>query len=379
VASKTQLPGFMMPFGRQIQYFKCDASSHLPWWDRAFSRNVYFFVILRVYTALPSQARYRRCSLVIKMPSMDSFVTVEGEADFAYPTAGKPCKTWYKIVGSNLLNSDTSRPPVIAIHGGPGATHHHFTSFADFTTQYNIPIIFYDQLGCGASTHLPEKAGNESFWTDSLFVSELYNLISHLKLSKYDIIGTSWGGMLASRFASTKPKGLRRLVLSNAPADMKVRMRVLEEYRLELPLDVQAVLKKHEEAGTTSSQEYNDAYSVFAQRHLCKLSPIPAEFLKSGEESNKDRTVALAMGGSQRFKCTGSLKDWSMIGEARKIEVPTLLINGEREIVSDECLGPFWREISKVKWVKFANSTHSPWLEERERYTTVVGEFLGDE
>jgi len=168
-------------------------------------------------------------------------------------------------------------------------------------------------------------------------------------------------------------------VLSNAPADMKVRMKVAAQYRLELPEDVQAVLKEHEEAGTTKSKEYNDAFNVFAQRHVCKLSPLPAEFIKSMEESGKDHTVGLTMGGGQRFKCTGSLRDWSMIGEARKIEVPTLLINGEREIVSDECLGPFWREIQKVKWVKFAHGTHSPWLEERERFTEVVGEFLCDE
>jgi pimeloyl-ACP methyl ester carboxylesterase len=97
------------------------------------------------------------------MPSMDSFATLEGEAEFTYLTAGKPCKTWYKIVGSNLLNSDSSRPLVIAIYRGPGSTHHLFTSFTDFTAQYNILIIFYDQLGCGASTNLPEKAGDESF------------------------------------------------------------------------------------------------------------------------------------------------------------------------------------------------------------------------
>ena len=89
------------------------------------------------------------------------------------------------------------------------------------------------------------------------------------------------------------------------------------------------------------SKEYNDAFNVFSQRHICKLSPLPAEFIKAREDSGKDHIVALTMSGSQRFKCTGSLRDWSMIGEARKIEVPTLLINGEREIVSDDCLGPF--------------------------------------
>ncbi|KAE9373128.1 proline-specific peptidase [Stipitochalara longipes BDJ] len=313
------------------------------------------------------------------MPSMDSFTTLEGEADFVYPTAGKPCKTWYKIVGSDLLNSDFSRTPVIAIHGGPGSTHHMFTSFTDFTTQYNIPIIFYDQLGCGASTHLPEKAGDESFWTEELFINELHNLIARLKFSTYDIIGTSWGGMLASRFASRKPKGLRRLVLSNAPADLKLRYKIADQYRRELPEDVQAVLKEHEEAGTTSSKEYNDAFAAFAKRHVVRISPLPKELVKAAEEGGRDHTVSLTMSGPHRFKCTGSLRDWSMIGEARKIEVPTLLINGEKEIVSDECLGPFLREIPKVKWVKFSNSAHGPWLEERERFIKVVGEFLCEE
>lgn len=168
-------------------------------------------------------------------------------------------------------------------------------------------------------------------------------------------------------------------MLSNAPADIKLQCEVAHQYRLELPEDIQAELKEHEKAGTTSSKEYNDAFSVFSQRHILKLSPLPAELTKATEESGKDRTVSMTMSGSQRFKCTGSLRDWSMIGKARKIEVPTLLINGEKEIVSDECLGPFWREISKVKWVKFANSTHGPWLEEKERFNRVVGEFLCDE
>jgi len=254
-----------------------------------------------------------------------------------------------------------------------------FTSFSTFTTQHQIPVIFYDQLGCGASTHLPEKAGDESFWTDALFVAELYNLIAHLQLTTYDVIGTSWGGMLASRFASTQPKRLRRLVISNAPADLKIRYQIAEQYRRELPEDVQATLQAHEDAGTTSSKEYSDAFTVFSKRHILTLSPLPPELARTAEESAKDRTVSLTMSGPHRFKCTGSLKDWSMVGEARKIEVPTLLLNGEMEIAGDACMAPFWREIRRVKWVKFADSKHAPWLEEPERFFRVVGEFLCDD
>ncbi len=68
---------------------------------------------------------------------------------------------------------------------------------------------------------------------------------------------------------------------------MKLRMKASVQYRLELPEDVQAVLKEHEEAGTTSSKEYNDAFDVFAQRHMCKLSPLPAELIRSRQESSR--------------------------------------------------------------------------------------------
>jgi L-proline amide hydrolase len=168
-------------------------------------------------------------------------------------------------------------------------------------------------------------------------------------------------------------------VLSNVPADLKIRYKVAEQYRWELPEEVQAILNKHEEAGTTSSEEYNDTFAVFSKRHILRLETLPAELFKAAEESRKDHTVSLTMSASHMFKCTGSLRDWSMVGEARKIEVPTLLIIGEREIASDECLGPFWREIPKLKWVKFVNSAHGPWLEERERFFRVVGDFLCDD
>jgi pimeloyl-ACP methyl ester carboxylesterase len=141
-------------------------------------------------------------------------------------------------------------------------------------------VTFYDQITCGASTHLLEKAGDESFWTKELFLDELSNLIPHLELEKYDILGSSWGGMLGSRFAPRKPKGLRKLALANSLADMKIQYQSTDQYCLELLKDVQAALREHEEAGTTSSKEYNDAYGAFLRRHICKASPLPRNCLK---------------------------------------------------------------------------------------------------
>ena len=152
--------------------------------------------------------------------------TVTGTVDFD-AGAGKPCQTWYQVYGD--LKSD--KTPVVAIHGGPGSTHHYILSMVDLFAIYGIPIVFYDQLGNGNSTHLPEKSGDAgSFWTEQLFLDELDNLLRHLGIQdNYSVIGHSWGGMLAARHAARRPKGLRRLIISNSPADIQLFVKAANE------------------------------------------------------------------------------------------------------------------------------------------------------
>lgn len=50
----------------------------------------------------------------------------------------------------------------------------------------------YDQIGCGRSTDLPEKLGDEAFWSVELFVAELDNL--GLRETGFHLLGQSWGG-----------------------------------------------------------------------------------------------------------------------------------------------------------------------------------------
>jgi proline-specific peptidase len=243
------------------------------------------------------------------------------------------------------------------------------------------PIILYDQLGCGNSTHLPEPAGDTKFWTLDLFITELENLISHLGLQEYDILGSSWGGMMSSKFAARNPVELRRLILANSPASMKIRYESTAEYRRELPEEVQAIIDKHEAAGTFKDPKYEEAYKVFIKRHVCSIYPFPEPLVKSVIEGGKERTVANVMGGGRgnQFANEGILAGYNMIEESRKIRVRTLLINGNREIASDAAVRPYWREIEKVKRMTLMGSTHSPHLEEEERYMGIVSEFLVEE
>ncbi|KAJ7257039.1 proline-specific peptidase, partial [Mycena rebaudengoi] len=300
---------------------------------------------------------------------------IEGEVEFVVSAAGKQCKTWYKIVGD--LTAPSSRRPLVALHGGPGVNHGYLLILEDLTKAHSIPLVVYDQIGTGYSTHLPEKMGDISFWTDQLFLDELDNLLTHLGIQDdYDILGHSWGGMLGSRHAAQQPKGLKHLVLASTPADMGLWITAQNVLRAKLPQDVQDVLDEHEKNGTTESEEYQAGVAEFYSRHLCTIKPMPEPVAEGFGWIQKDPTVYLTMNGPSEFHITGPLKDWSMTEGAHKINVPTLLLNGRYDEAQDSVVAPFFRDISKVKWVTFAESSHMCHFEERERYMAVVGSFL---
>ena len=205
---------------------------------------------------------------------MTRILTQEGEIPFDVPGAGKPCKTWYKVLG----DLSSGNIPLITLHGGPGACHGYLLPLMDLTTKYSIPVVFYDQLGNGNSTHLRDKKGDEAFWTEELFCNELDNLIEALGLRErgFHILGQSWGGMLGSSYATRRPKGLRKLVIANSPASAELWTVASDQLRQELPKDVRETLARCEKEGKTDSKEYQEATVVFYKKHLCRAEPWPA-------------------------------------------------------------------------------------------------------
>ncbi|MEV3907984.1 proline iminopeptidase-family hydrolase [Streptomyces canus] len=276
--------------------------------------------------------------------------------------------TWYRITG------EPGRTPLVVLHGGPGAGHHYTLSIAGISEQ-GRPVIHYDQLGTGLSTHLPGKGAD--FWTVQLFLDELDNLLKELGIADgYHILGQSWGGMLAAEHAVRRPPGLRGLVIANSPASMGLWLEAAAELRAELPQEVQLTLHAHEAAGTTGHPDYRAAEQVFNERHVCRLTPNPPEVQATWDNIAADPTVYHTMNGPNEFHVVGTLKDWSVIDRLHLIEVPTLLVSGRFDEATPETVRPFADHIPDVRWHMFEHSSHMPHVEEEQLYLRVVGEFL---
>lgn len=307
--------------------------------------------------------------------------TKTGRALFQIPHHDLQGETAYEIYG----DLEHGKVPLIALHGGPGFPHNHLRPLSLLLTDYGIPVVLYDQIGCGESSHYPNRMGDTAFWTPELFMAELDNLRQVLGIKTFDLLGQSWGGMLAAQYTATlQPAGLRKLIICDSLAAMKTWMKVANELRAAMPADFQETITRCENEGKTDTPEYERAMKEFNKRHQCRLNPLPKELVEPMQAVEKDPTVMMTMFGLSDFDVTGSLRCWSIEDKLKNLTVGTvpggmLLINGYFDLAQDECMMPFFKEPSaKVKWVRLGLSAHSPQLEETEMFILAVGKFLED-
>jgi L-proline amide hydrolase len=278
--------------------------------------------------------------------------------------------TWYRVLG------DLHAPgaPLVLLHGGPGSAHDYLEPLSELADIGDRACVFYDQIGCGRSQHLPDAP--REFWTVDLFCRELEALLAHLGIDdRYHVLGQSWGGMLGMEHAVRRPPGLRALVIANSPASMRMWVQEANRLRGLLPEDVQAALQSNEDAGTTDSAQYREAMMRYYERHLCRI-PFPEPLQRSFRQMEEEPTVYHTMNGPSEFHVIGTLRDWDVTPDLPRIQVPTLVISGEFDEATPAVVQPLVAAIPDVRWELFSGASHSTHLEQPERFNSVVAPFL---
>ena len=278
--------------------------------------------------------------------------------------------TSYRVVGS--LKSKLT--PAVVLHGGPGAPHDYVLGIVHLLAMSGRPVVVYDQIGCGQSTHIKDKP--TEFWTVDLFKEELNLILKELKISKkYLLVGQSWGGMLAFDHAVDKPKGLKGLVIANSLASVPKWLPEIERLVSELPgVHRKAVAKGMKEINF-SSPEFAKANDQFTSQHLLRVPPT-ADVAKAFKENAENGTVYEAMWGPVEFAPIGSLRTWDVEDKLNNIKVPTLLINGKFDEVTPKTQKRLVKKIKGAEWICLPHSSHLSWVEEPAAWILAVEEFL---
>lgn len=272
-------------------------------------------------------------------------------------------EVWFKRTGGG------AGLPLLVIHGGPGLPHNYLRSLERLATQREI--IFWDQLGCGNSKCPP----NRELWTMDRSVAELDAVVAALGLDRFHLFGNSWGGMLAQQYMlDSAPAGVTSLTISNSIASIPEFTKMVARLKSELDAATRAAIDHHQAAGTTYAPEYQAAIRTWNETYLCRARPWPQELDEAFR--NMGAEIFETMFGPSDFHIVGTIRNWDVFDRLHEITVPTLVLAGRHDECVPDHMWEMHQRIPGARFELFESSAHMPFIEEPDKFDSVMREFL---
>ncbi len=257
-------------------------------------------------------------------------------------------------------------PPLLLLHGGPGAHHDYlYPQFLALTKSHRV--ITYDQRGGGQS-----RTDDPTPITWETQVHDLAAVIDELGLTSPVIVGYSWGALLAMLYASTcvdEPSFAvpSRLVLVS-PAPMTRAWR--DEFEQAL-------------AARQADESIAGARRALAASDLRTRDPEAYrqqafELSVAGYFADPARATALTP-----FRVTGKVQQsvWSSLGrydlgqKLRGVHIPTLVVHGMQDpipLASAQAVA----EALNAQFVALDDCGHVPYVEAADALFAAIDSFL---
>jgi proline iminopeptidase len=268
-------------------------------------------------------------------------------------------KIYYKTFGKGQ--------PLLIINGGPGMNSDGFEGLAVSLSQYFMTII-YDQRGTGKSEL---KVLDSTTITMELMLHDIESIRKQMKLASWSVLGHSFGGMVASAYATVYPDVIDNIVLSSSGG---INLKLLDYFRESLhskltptQLDSVNYWERKIAAGETDHYTRLQRGKYLAAAYVMdpQYYPVIAERLTQG-----NGTINQLMWDDlrkQKFDCAPKLKSFMS---------PVLIIQGKQDIVRASTAEEAHKAFPNSRIVYMDHCIHYGWLDNPEVYFREVVRFL---
>jgi proline iminopeptidase len=285
-------------------------------------------------------------SALAQQTSTNTGIVTTPEVDLAYETYG----------------AAGNATPVIVANGGPGLSHIYMLQNDVWTRlSHHRQIVFYDQRGTGKSKHVKPEAS----WGMDAQVADLEAVRTKFGFQKFDLVGDSYGGLLAMAYAAAHPEHIEKLILSDSAAPAwKDIVRVLPDVFPDVLEQIAAREKSSAGSPDAADQRIRDHFLMLFYSEANRDA-----YLVGVKDLESVPQVSAAV-----QKATRTL---DLTPELPKFKFPTMVITGRYDMnVTPVTAWNIYKAIPGAKFVVFEKSGHLPSYEEPDKYVQVVDAFL---
>lgn len=264
--------------------------------------------------------------------------------------------------------SNTERPPILLVHGGPGSGHSDYLPFLRLADER--PVILYDQLDAGRS----DAPNDPSNWRVERFANEIAAIRRAFALERLHLYGGSWGGTIALEYAARRPAGLVSLTLQNPLVSTRRWLADTNTLRATLPPETQETLRQCEARRSPPADQCAAADEEFNNRFLGR-QPRPPELqaYRNSLPLSFNQRIYEAMWGRTEFVSTGTLRNYDGEPLLGRLHGPrTLFITGQYDVARPETVAQFSRQVPGSEFTVVPGSGHAIAIDRPEELLALV-------
>jgi proline iminopeptidase len=264
----------------------------------------------------------------------------------------------------------TDAPPLLFVHGGPGAGSYDFMAFQGDRLARDFHLIGVDQRGVQRSDALTGPVDEQDL------IADFEALREQLGIERWSLLGHSYGGRLALRYAVAHPDSVTRVVFENPAWDMVLATENL--VRAALPLLPGVQLPPH--TGPATKQMWDERIALLAQlgdkRMGMYLGPDSQDLqLPAGIELPDEYHERSGHFSSEITKSAGFVEP--LLQYLGQLTQPALLIKGEHDpATSPREIELFRSDVPEGTYYYATGAGHFLHAEQADLFARLVTEFL---